>query len=338
MINALFVPSDLGGCGYYRLLTWQRLMQLSYGEICPLYMGPLNLVNAHQDVTITQRIIDRKSLQAIVNYKAKNHTRFIIDYDDLLWQPSDGKLHNYNVFLQNPQISAAEDSLTDLLAEAADLVTVSCETLKTEMTRFIPADRIVVIPNYLTANDWWFDKTVAIPSEDTFFYSGSMSHYNNEKKQYGDFDIPLAKFLSQNKTLFQGDQKPWFFEHCLVESGWTGIQTYAKELYNNTRYAKFTLAPLQPNVFNTMKSDLKYLESCAIGRVCLVSDFVGSPYTNAHPMQKLPQNASIGEIKDIVDNAKAHYGEILEYQYDYLSKRWADDHIDEYTDVVKGVL
>lgn len=337
MKKALFVPGDLGACGYYRMLQFQRLMQMSYGEVLPMYLGPLNLVNAHQDVTVVQRIVSRESLKFLVEHRKETGSKVIMDYDDLLWLPKNGSLHKYNCFLNRLPTEEAAKALAELLDDAADLVTVSCDALKAEVERFVPSDKVKVIPNYLTLNDWWFDQTKEIPNDDTFFYAGSLSHYDNEKKLHGDFSIPLANYLKDKMTMFMGDQPPWFFEKCVMQIPWVSISTYSKALYNNTRYAKFTMAPIESNVFNTCKSDLKYLESCAIGRVCLVSDFTGSPYENAHPMQKIPQNASIGQIKDIVEDCKKHYGEILDYQYNYLNTRWTDSHVDEYANMILEV-
>ena len=197
------------------------------------------------------------------------------------------------------------------------------------MTQFVDEDKITVIQNHLRIRDWLFDTTTYIPNDDIFFYAGSSSHYNNDKKQYGDFDIPLANYLKDKKVVFQGDNPP-FFMKPIANIGWTNLNFYPKSIYNNTRNVKFTLAPLIDNEFNRSKSDLKYLESCAIGRVCLVSDFENSPYNNAHQLQKIPMNASIGQIRDIVENAKNHYSEILKYQYEYLQNRWLHMHLNEY--------
>jgi len=337
MIKVLFVPGDLGACGYYRMLQQMRHLQLEYGDVCPVYLGPLTLQYAGQQVTVAQRVVSPTSLQALINFKENHHTKVVLDYDDLLWEPHEGKLHKYNMFLNKLNLKECRESLEKYLDFAADLVTVSCERLKDEISDFVPEEKIAVVPNYLAIRDWCFDRTSAIINEDNFFYAGSLSHYNNEKKQHGDFSIPLAKFLEKQRTMFMGDEPPWFFQNCIQSTGWVDLNVYPNALYQNTRYAKFTLAPIEENIFNTCKSDLKYLESCAVGRVCIVSDFPGSPYAGAHPMQKMPQNASIDEIRGIVEKCKEHYAEILDYQYEYLNTRWLDAHKEEYTRMLLDV-
>jgi hypothetical protein len=222
------------------------------------------------------------------------------------------------------------------LSEVADLVTVTNDELKKEVAQFIDESKIIVVPNMLSMNDWLFDRTTMIPNEDVFFYAGSLSHYNNKHKQHGDFSIPFANYLSKHNSIFMGDEAPWFM-NTVYEYSWVDLAKYAKALYQNSRYAKFTIAPLSNNIFNRSKSDLKYLESCAIGRVCLVSDFDGSPYANAHPLQKIPENASIKDIEQIVKTAKENYAEILNYQYEYLNSRWLDTNFYLYENIFSSI-
>ena len=335
--NIMFIPGDIGGCGYYRIFQIMNNAVLSNNQIIrPMFSGVSKLQNAGQDITYTQRVVAEKGFARIKEYKkqcGKEH-KLIIDYDDLVWY--DGKLHNYNVFLNKYNLKENYESMKKNLSTVADLVTVSCEELKKNISEFYDPDKIVVIPNMLSMNDWLFDRTTMIPNDDIFFYTGSISHYNNDKKQYGDFTIPFANYISKQKTLFMGDIAPWFM-NTLQSYNWVDLSKYSKALYQNTRFAKFTIAPLTENYFNKCKSDLKYLESCAIGRVCLVFDFPGSPYTNAHPLQKIPVNASIKEIETIVNNCKEHYAEILNYQYEYLNNRWLDMNIGQYEAIFTSV-
>lgn len=332
----MFVPGDIGGCGYYRNYQIMNMAILTNNQfIRPMFSGIAKLQMAGQDITFTQRVVSEKGFERMKAFKSQcKENKLVIDYDDLVWY--NGELHKYNVFLNKYNMKENYESMKKHLADVADMVTVSCEELKKNISEFYDPNKIVVIPNMLSVNDWLFDRTTMIPNDDVFFYAGSISHYNNEKKQYGDFSIPFANFLSKQKTLFMGDQAPWFMTP-IHSYGWCDLSKYAKALYQNTRFAKFTIAPLADNYFNKCKSDLKYLESCAIGRVCLVFDFPGSPYSNAHELQKIPVNAGIKEIEKIVNNCKEHYSEILNYQYDYLNKRWLDNNLTKYVDLFDNI-
>lgn len=331
----MFIPGDVGGCGYYRNLQIAHFAILTNNQIIrPMYSGVQTLQNANQDITFTQRVASEKGFQTIKKFKDDCGCKLVIDYDDLVW--SKDKLHTYNMFINQMNIMDNYKSMEKHLSEVADLVTVTNEYLKNEVAQFIDESKIIVVPNMLSMNDWLFDRTTMIPNEDVFFYAGSLSHYNNKHKQHGDFSIPFANYLSKHNSIFMGDEAPWFM-NTVYEYSWVDLAKYAKALYQNSRYAKFTIAPLSNNVFNRSKSDLKLLESCAIGRVCLVSDFEGSPYANAHPLQKIPENASIKDIEQIVKTAKENYAEILNYQYEYLNGRWLDTNFYLYENIFSSI-
>lgn len=329
IIRVSIIPGDYQGCGYYRMMQVMEEMNYTGTEFHLMNLGPATLVNAGQDVTYCQRVCTEGGFKQLEALKNNSKTKIIIDYDDIVWNGKDYKLHNYNMFLNRYNPDKNMHAMQKYLNNIADKVTCSTEYLKKNLMQFVDEDKITVIQNHLRIRDWLFDTATYIPNDDIFFYAGSSSHYNNDKKQYGDFDIPLANYLKDKKVVFQGDNPP-FFMKPVANIGWTNLNFYSKSIYNNTRNIKFTLAPLVDNEFNRSKSDLKLLESCAIGRVCLVSDFENSPYHGAHPLQKIPLNASIGQIRDIVENAKLHYSEILKYQYEYLQNRWLHMHLNEY--------
>lgn len=101
------------------------------------------------------------------------------------------------------------------------------------------------------------------------------------------------------------------------------INSYPTVFAKYALKSKFIIAPLQDNIFNRCKSDLKYLESAAIGRVCLCSD-VGEYKKVAHPMQIIPNDADFNKIEYIVNRATKHYDEIIRHQYKVLNERWLD--------------
>jgi len=338
-MKVLFCPSDPGGCGYYRITqVFIKYLSALQSSVMPIYLGRQTLQSAGQDVTYTQRICGKLGFDELRKFKAASKSKIIIDYDDLLWDPDNSVSNKYNMFLNRIDLKSAYKDMSENLSDVADAVSVSCDALKDSLKQFYPEDRIFVLPNRLSFKDFAYDRTLMIPTDDVFFYSGSQSHYSNSSKMYGDFSIPLANLLKTAPTIFMGDVPPWFFANCVYHENWADLSVYSTVLYQTTRNAKFTLAPLVDNKFNKYKSDLKYLESCAIGRICLVGDFPGSPYQLAHPMQKVPQNASIDEIKGIIENCKAHYGELLDYQYEYLNRRWLDTSVDDYDSMFESVL
>lgn len=330
-MRLMFCPCNGSGVGYYRLLQYFQLMQLKRGGDVPMFVGCNSLYYANQDVTVVQRICTEKSFEGLADFKSRYKSRLVIDYDDLLWA-KEGSLQKYNLFLDKTDLAENYKCMKKYLSDVADVVTVSTAALADSLSEFVGRDRIRVLPNYLSIRDWSFDPAVSRPTEPVLFYAGSASHYSNDKKMYGDFTPALANWIRKHKSVFMGDTPPWFMEGA--REPWVGLDIYPKVLYRNTRCALFTLAPLSDNVFNRCKSDLKYLESCAVGRVCLCADFEGSPYSGAHPLQKIRPDMGMKELEEVEHRCIEHYGEILQFQYEYLSGRWTDLHMDYFLEAV----
>jgi len=335
MIRVLFVPADRAGCGEYRINQVFSQYMYTDSEIDPTWTFN-KILKCKADVVFTRGLVKKEAFEALLKYREHEKCKVVIDYDDdVISDKSD--LPKFSKILRGMETKENRKAMKELLSDVADLVTVSTEHLKIVMSEIYPADRIRVIPNYLSIRDWAYDRTAAIPLERSFYYQGSSTHYDNESKSYGDFDIPLAKYLQNKRVIYQGDDCPWFLDSA-ISVPWVPISRYSRCCYENSRYAQFTLAPLCPCKFNRSKSDLKYLESCAIGRVCLCSSFEGSPYSGADELQKIPYGCSISDIDRIVSNAYEQYSEILEHQYQYLNDRWLDNNIDKYTELFKEAM
>lgn len=333
-----FVPINQGGCSHYRLMQQMSffIQNPSLG-VEPIYCGK-EIRKLNQDIIYAQSLYEEEVLKNLLKFKEKNPSvKIVIDYDDLCFSEKSDLNSSYNCFLRKTDPVQNRINLLRYLPEVADMITVTNDTLKEEFSYIYPAERIRVIPNYLSIRDWSFDRALAVPDTRIFFYSGSASHFDNEKKHYGDFTVPLANYLRDKPLIFIGDYAPWFCEK-VAHVKWISLSTYARAVYENAYQSKFTLAPLINTRFNRGKSDLKYLESCAVGRVCLVGGFEGSPYSNAIDLQKIGDKMSIREIERTVDEADAHYSEILDYQYSYLNDRWLDGNIKKYTDLFQEVM
>ena len=148
----------------------------------------------------------------------------------------------------------------------------------------------------------------------------------------GDFSENLSRYL-QNQKVITKHIVPWFLNPIKSYMA-CPLNRYAREFYDETKDAKFIIAPLADNLFNRCKSHLKYLESCAVGRVCLVSSFEGGPYEGAHEYQKIPVDATQKTIEFIVERAEANYVEILKHQYWYLNHFWLDNNLKQIGDIL----
>ena len=323
------IPADNSGCGYYRLMQVGNMLQLMRHDVTISAAGKYRACG--QQVIYTQRILTADLMSKLIDFKKQTGIKFIIDYDDLIWEYKGASLPDYNLCRNKLDCKANTEAMKKYLNELADHITVTTEELKQSMLQFVPEDKITVIPNCLSYKDWYFPYT-PVPKEDIFMYAGSYTHFDNVNKKLGDFDKNLVQYLSNKKVICKS-LCPYFIKPYKNTNG-SLLTVYPQAFYQESREAKFIIAPLADNEFNKCKSDLKYLESAAIGRVCLVSDFPGSPFEGAHPYQKIPVGSTPTAIKFIVERATEHYNEILQHQYKYLNGRWLDNRIGEYKKVL----
>ena len=329
----LAVPGDNFACGVYRIINPTILLQQTGVDITLAPAGKYRINN--NDVLYTQRLTSEGSLKALKGVKDRTGIKIIVDFDDLTWNYKGNGLPDYNYCRTKVNTDANTIAMETYARDVIDFATCTTEALKEALSVYIDPNKIKIMPNRLPANEWLFDTATAIPAEDIFFYAGSATHYDNINKKPGDFSNGWVKYLQNKKVATMGE--PPYFLKPIAKFPVCPMQVYARNFYNYARRCKFVIAPLAENFFNKCKSNLKYLESCAVGRVCLVTDFPGSPYSDAHEYQKIPVNATYKAIEYIVERAKEHYGEILQYQYEYLKTHncWLNNHINEYKDILR---
>lgn len=317
------VPMDNSACGFYRIINISELLRMNPNYeimLCP----PGKFLYTNNQYYFTQRAIGTKNMETLLNLKRKTNTQWVVDFDDIIWEP----LPKYNLCPIDWQDNL--QSIKNGLDELADVIIVSTVPIKESLAKYVNPSKIWVIPNMLPRWKWNYPR-LARPTTDSILYAGSPTHYDNSKHNYGDFTIEWDKFL-QGKVVNTMGIPPWFI-NSTNNYGWTNMIDYSHYFYGVASKNKFVIAPLANNFFNKCKSDLKYLECCAVGRVCLCSDFEDSPYTFAHPLQKVPVNATTKQIEYIMKECDKHYDEIIEYQYKYLNERWLDNNIDLYTNI-----
>lgn len=303
-----FVPGDYFACGFYRIRNAFNKLYSS----CKATLSPAGRFHYYgQEWIYTQRICSPKTFESLLKLKEQTGVKFIIDYDDDVWH----ELPEYN----RCQIHAQDnfEGMKKYLDKLADKVTCTNEFLKENLSQFLPKEKIEVIPNCLDFNTWRFDRYKA-PQEISFFYAGSPTHYDD--KSYGDFPKGAVQYLQNQKVHVMGP-KPWFL-NAVKESPWVAIEDYPIQFAKNALQTKFILTFIEDNYFGNCKSDLKYIEAAAVGRVCLCSDI--STYAIAHPYQKVPNNVTKQSFKYIVERANDNYEMLLNYQYQKLQERWCN--------------
>jgi len=326
-----FIPADRGACGYYRMIKPAELLY-DYPDVDVTISEPSVYRLPSRDVLFVQRLLKEDLMKDFIQYKG--NTKVIVDFDDAIFGKN-VKIPEYNYKSDQIDVNVISSNMRNYLDKLADHVIVSTEHLKEVVSEYIPNERITVIPNCLKYSDWYFPYKDA-PRDLSFFFAGSDTHYHDKKRMRGDFSDALVNYLEDKRVGVMGTKPQCLMKRYMAYPP-VNMFKYAPYFYQYAGQYRFIIAPLEENEFNKSKSDLKYLESCAVGRVCLCTDFPGSPYENAHPLQKIPFGASEKEIKDIVRVADQNYNEILKYQYKYLQGRWLDNHLIDYLNVLDKV-
>jgi hypothetical protein len=118
-------------------------------------------------------------------------------------------------------------------------------------------------------------------------YPGSQNHFGCKlsiKKEGGDFGIDLLNYIKKTTDIYDWvfiggkpcELEDEFKENKVEYHGWKSIYEYPRFL--KSLNAHIGLAPLENNLFNECKSNLKALEYTASGHVGIFSDL--EPYKN----------------------------------------------------------
>lgn len=330
MKNILFVIGDTGACGYYRMnqpaqvlnyLSKEITCITTFGDIIPSY-----------DYMYIQRCCNQKILDTLAKLKEQNSKlKLFIDFDDLIFGQ---ELPEYNLCSRNIDI----ESNTKALMQHKDLIekiSVSTPVIKEELIKIgFPENKVMIIPNMLSLMTYhWphrnIEHDIQIPS---VLLAGSNTHYDQENKRYGDFPVDLVNYLNKKCEINVIGTKPFFIDKC-NHTPFVNMFLYPLVFMNNK--SDFVIAPLKNNVFNKAKSNLKYLETCAAGKVFIGTSFPGSPYENINEICRLNENGT--NIDKIIKNLKNKtiYNNVVEEQYRYLNDMYIEKNFSLYEEFFK---
>ncbi len=334
-INMYNYVADMQGCGHIRMIFPSLLLNhlrynryrfyASYGNVF------INDINFYKNFSIIvfQRAATENHFNLINHFMTniKSHVKVPIVYeiDDLLIDiPHWNRAHVY----YNKHMEPIKK-----IMNLVNGITVSTNKLKDIYSEF--NKNIVVIPNHLPKFLWGDDVTCKVREiskneKPRILYQGSDNHFCTKKMfdetglNGGDFGNDLLSFIK--KTI---DKYQWIFMggfplelKSLIDNGkieyhkWQSIFEYPKYIKNIK--PDLCLAPLQKNIFNECKSNIKNLEYVALG--------VPSVYTNIEPYKNTI-------LKSNTDEEMISHIEKIITDPDLSKDVWEKDY-----EVVKGQL
>lgn len=335
--RAITYLADYGGCGYYRCMAPDFLLNLYQKAVIvestamildPRFYETVETIKFQRQATPPQRDFI-KHLRQLANEKNK---KLIYEIDDVVFA-EDIPLYNRNrvAFVPNE----IQQSIKEILSMMNEII-VTCDYFKEYMIEKSGNKNVTVIPNYLSKgwfdryyNQWdlnkRYDKNKKRPII-AIFASGTHVDVLNKVNQQDDF-APIAPWVARTQLDFD-----WRFYGSyplplkpLVDSGrikffpWVQLPDFAETMAKSG--AQLTFASLQDNHFNRCKSNIKLIEAGALGLPCVCPDMV--TYKDAFLKYKTGDEF-IDLIKMVLKN-QVTYTKYCEQARAHAEKFWLDD-------------
>ena len=282
-------PADSGGCGHYRMMfpAWAlRTMRKDIRFIESFkYIDNPNFYRGLRIIRLQRQVNDVQAnffLNFLVPVSKSQGQWLIYEIDDVIHYDD---IPKYNMAQSAFNNSKFFENVQSML-QATDIITVTTSNLKNYYHKKydIDLDKIVVIPNYLPR--WWIGETYNLERQCKLYKDNikkprigfplSSSHFdlkmqNNGIDDFSDIVDFVRSTVSQYQWVFKG-HVPYQLQDLAHDKKIevvppSDLLNYPRELWRHN--LQLTIAPLRDNVFNRCKSNIKLLESWALGIPCV---------------------------------------------------------------------
>jgi O-antigen biosynthesis protein len=301
--------ADMAGCGYLRCIFPSMLLsQYKHDNrinFMPSYgLHFINDINfySNQLFIMFQRSATDQQLKIIKyikkNYKKQTNTPLIYEIDDLLINDNIPKWNFASKYYNKYSKTAIE------IMKEVDAIIVSTNKLKEIYSQY--NSKIEVQQNHLPKFLWnepqWKDNS---NKKFKIVWAGSGNHFSNDKNiKGGDFGNKLINFIIKTS-----DDYEWnIIGGCPIElkNNDKIIKHKWMDIFNYPNYLKslnidLGIAPLEQNLFNECKSNIKAKEYTAAGIPAIYTDIY--PYKNLKMKAKTDEEM-ISMIEDTLKNKK----------------------------------
>jgi glycosyltransferase involved in cell wall biosynthesis len=334
--RAINYLADYGGCGYYRCMAPNFLLNLYQKAVViestsmitdPRFYATVQTIKFQRQATPPQKDFIRNLKEMAKTTKHK----LVYEIDDVIFA-EDIPLYNKNRDAFTPK--EIQNSIKEILT-LMDEIVVTCDYFKDYIIEKSGNKNVTVVPNYLMK--WWFDRyynlgelikryeknkkkpTIAI------FASGTHVDIENRTNHKDDFEAVVNHII---KTRFDFDWhfygsfpmalRPYIVEGKIKFTKWVPLPEFAESV--GTSGAQLTFAALQDNNFNRCKSNIKLIEAGAAGIPCVCPDMV--TYKDALLKYKTGDEF-IDCIKHALKN-QTIYADLCKKSRSYAEKFWLD--------------
>ena len=343
--RAINYYADYAGCGWWRMIAPEMLMNINNKCVInglttmvldPRFYAGIKAVRLQRQATPIQLEFLKFLKQGADHHKFK----IIYEIDDIIIKDDIPDYNRCKVAFESDDIM---NSCLEMM-RMSDEISVTCQYMKDYYISKTGNKNITVIPNYPAK--MWMDghndqkkiqkDFLANRRKPRIAYIGSGTHIDvmNKTNQKDDFGHVVDDIISSRKDI------QWVFVGCFplackpfIDRGemefvqWFPLLELWKA-YTTTNI-NAVIAPLQNNVFNKAKSNIKYLEAATCGIPGVFQDMV--TYKDA-PLRFSTGAELIDQIKALTKD-ESTYMKFSKKARAYADTMWLDDHLDEFAEL-----
>ena len=339
--------ADYSGCGHWRMIWPEQVMNahnkaVVHGttvmNVDPRYYTQTKAVRIQRQAT-PQQLEFVKFLRKLAD---ANNFRLIYEIDDICFHEDIPDYNKYKTAFTDPAIRQSAQEMMEI----CDEITVTCPFMRDYYASKTNNKNVTVIPNFMP-KFWIGGKSDINRTMESYeknkrkpriLYAGSGAHFDveNRTKFRDDFEHvndAIRRTVDKYQWVFLGAHPLPIRD--LIQNGkiefhpWKRLYEYGQGLYDLN--VNMIVAPLQDSTFNRAKSDLKYIEACALGLPIACQDLC--TYENA-PIKFRTGDEMIDQIESTLRDRK-RYKSLCKKASQYADTRWLEDdmNIDCYTEL-----
>ena len=336
MVRGLNYYADFSGCGYWRMIWPEQIVNayqkaIIHGSTVMVsdekYYTNVKCVRIQRQATPHQL----KFVKYLKDLGQKKGFSLVYEIDDIVFYEDIPKYNKFRGAFEDPEIRKAT---TEMMA-MADEITVTCDFMKDYYEEKTGNSNITVIPNY--PPQFWLDKYDESVVERGYnkrkrkprvLYPGSGAHFDvdnvvNQQDDFGHVVDVVRKTVNKYQWVFVGAFPGKIRD--LVRAGkvefypWLPLYDYPKLIQKIK--PNVMVAPLANNTFNCAKSDLKFIEGCALGVPSICQDMC--TYENA--FLKFKTGDEMIDQIDHVMKDKGTYMKHVRRGREVIKDRWLEN-------------
>lgn len=342
--RALNYYADFSGCGFWRMI-WpehllnanQRMVMHGSTVMCfdPNYFRGIKSVRIQRQATPNQL----RFVKFLKEISKQHNFRIIYEIDDICFAEDIPEYNKFKPAFTDPEIRKTAQEIMGL----CDEITVTCKFMQDYYRDKTGNRNVTVIPNYppkLWMGRFYNEKKIsenfdAHDSRPRILYAGSGAHFDVDKRvnYKDDFEHVVETIIKTRhkfRWVFLGAYplplRPYITNGDLEFHQWQSLYDYPEKIYNLN--INMLVAPLQDNIFNRAKSDLKFIEACSYGLPIACQDLC--TYENA-PLKFKTGDEMIDLIEDTLSKKGKYMNQSAKYRK-LAESRWLEnkDNLDKY--------